>query len=116
MSDLFSCLAHLVRDQIPEPISLDPNCHAIVAEDAEKLTRLEDDASGARRSLSGGLAVFGKLLICEEAASELGTADVQAIGDFIVSIAETLNELSELESAARDALAGIKASAMGGEQ
>ena len=106
MRDLYSCLAHLVRDQVPESLGLDPiTCHTIVTQDAEKLVRLEDDASGARRSLSGGLAVFGKILLCEEAASELETADVQAIGDFIVTIAETLNELSELEAAARDGLA-----------
>lgn len=117
MSDLFSCLAHLVRDQIPESLGLDPvTCHTIVAQDAEKLLRMEEDARGAQCSLTGGLAVFGKLLLCREAAAELETADVQQIGDFIVTIAESLHQLSELESAARDALAGIKARTMGGEQ
>ena len=109
MSDLYSCLANLIHGQIPESLGLDADCHTLVAQDAEALTRMEDDAMGAQRSLTGGLAVFGKLLICPEAAAELEPGDVQTIGDFVVTIAETLHELNEMEAAARDALDGITA-------
>jgi hypothetical protein len=109
MSDLFSCLAHLVRAQIPESLGLDADCHTIVAQDAETLTRMEDDARGAQSSLTGGLSILGKLLLCKEAAAELEPSDVQTIGDFLISVAETLHELNEMEAAARDGLAGIAA-------
>ena len=115
MRELYSCLASLLRDQIPESLGFDADCHAIVAQDAEKLFRMEEDARGAQCSLTGGLAVFGKLLLCEGAARELLTADVQQIGDFIVTIAESLHQLSELEAASRDALAGIAIRAQNGE-
>ncbi len=116
MRELYSCLAQLVRDQIPESLGIDADFHTIVAKDAEKLLRMEEDARGAQCSLTGGLAVFGKLLLCEEAARELGTADIQQIGDFITTIAETLHELDEMEAIARDARQGINGGTMGENQ
>jgi hypothetical protein len=109
MRDLYSCLASLIRAQVPESLGLDADCHTLAAEDAETLDRLAGKAHGARYSLMSGLAVLGKALISEETARELGTADVQAVGDFVLTLAETLRELSELEITALDALAGIKA-------
>ncbi len=109
MRELYSCLASLLRDQIPESLGFDADCHAIVAQDAEKLFRMEEDARGAQCSLTGGLAVFGKLLLCREAAAELEISDVQTIGDFIVTLAESLHQLAEMERGARDGREGIAA-------
>jgi hypothetical protein len=100
MREIHSNMAHLLRAVMPR----DPETCV-----AENLERLQDAANGARWSLASGLAVFGKCLIREEAARELSTEDVTNLGDFLITTAEMLLELEELEVQTRDALARLRA-------
>lgn len=105
MREIYSHMAHLLRTAMPR----DPVTGGFMsAQNAENLERLQEAANGARWTWANGLVVFGKCLVREEAARELSTEDVTNLGDFLITTAEILLELEELEVIARDDLASLR--------
>ena len=104
----YSGLASLLQDLVPRASGYDNQARTVVYHHRrEDLERLVGHANAARFALETSLAVIGKLLVREEAARELETHDITALGDMLATIGESLCELEELESASRGALANI---------
>ncbi len=108
VSSRYSGLASLLQDLVPRASGYDNQaCAVVYHHNQQELERLEGHANATRYALENGLAVIGKLLVREEAARELETHDITALGDLLATIGESLCELEEMESASRSALANI---------
>lgn len=111
-----SCLGSLLHGLTPKATGYDSKSFTeVYPHSQEELKRLQCYASTTRFTLASGLAVIGKLLVIEEAASELNTSDITDLGDLLAAFGESLCELEEMESISRGALAGLAIRAQNGE-
>jgi hypothetical protein len=90
-----SCLGSLLHGLTPKATGYDSKSFTeVYPHSQEELKRLQCYASTTRFTLASGLAVIGKLLVIEEAASELNTSDITTLGDLLATFGESLLELS----------------------
>lgn len=103
-----SCLGSLLHILTPKASGYESKSFTeVYTQSQEELELLEGYANATRFTLASGLAVIGKLLVREEAARQLQTSDITALGDLLATFGESLLELEEMESISRGALAGI---------
>lgn len=112
----YSGLCSLLHSLTPQANGYDRKSSTVLYPQGEKeLEHLESHANATRFTLASGLAVLGKLLVREEAARELETSDITALGDLLATFGESLLELEEMETSAKSALAEIARRAQHGE-